>query len=116
MIINTEEQEFLDSLEKKLWTSADKLRSTLDADAAYQRALEVAQAMGWEIVAQNSRGGIIEAIDTTRLFRFKDDIVIRVVGTPEGSTIDIRSRSRLGRSDLGKNAARIREYLGRFTG
>jgi type I restriction enzyme M protein len=28
---NTEEQDFLNSLEKKLWIAADKLRSTLDA-------------------------------------------------------------------------------------
>ena len=30
-MINTEEQTFLNGLDKKLWTSADKLRSTLDA-------------------------------------------------------------------------------------
>ena len=29
--LQTEEQDFLKNLEKKLWTSADKLRSTLDA-------------------------------------------------------------------------------------
>lgn len=28
---NTEQQQFLNDLEKKLWNAADKLRSTLDA-------------------------------------------------------------------------------------
>ena len=72
--------------------------------------------MGWQIVADDDATGMIEAIDTTLLLRFKDDVVIRVVGTAEGSRVDVRSRSRVGRSDLGKNAARIREFIRRFSG
>ena len=64
--------------------------------------------------------GYVEATDTSATFRFIDDIVIRVTG-PEGadaahSMIDLRSRSRVGRSDLGANAARIRAFVERFEG
>ena len=70
--------------------------------------------MRWNIVARNSESGIIEAVATTRFFRFKDDVVVRVRPTAEGSRIDLRSRSRIGLSDLGKNAARIMEFRSRF--
>jgi uncharacterized protein (DUF1499 family) len=90
--------------------------TSLAAEAAFQRAFETAEAMGWEIVAGDPRTGIIEAVDTTTFFRFKDDIVIRVRPTATGSRVDLRSRSRIGRSDLGKNAARIVEYSEAFEG
>jgi uncharacterized protein (DUF1499 family) len=79
--------------------------------AAFERALAAARSMGWEIVAAVAGDGRIEATATTRWFRFKDDIVIRVTRQPSGSRIDVRSKSRLGRSDLGTNARRIRAYV-----
>lgn len=82
--------------------------------AAYARALAAAQAMGWEIVKQDAKAGTLEAVDTTRWFGFKDDITVRVSAAGSGSRIDVRSRSRVGRSDLGTNARRIRAYLERM--
>ena len=82
---------------------------------AFQRALRVANDMGWNVVAESATHGIIEAVDTTPLFRFKDDIVVRVRATAQGSRVDLRSRSRIGLSDLGKNAARIMAYSAAFT-
>ena len=55
--------------------------------------------------------GRIEATDTTRWFGFKDDVVVRVKPEGAGSRVDVRSLSRVGRSDVGKNASRIRAYL-----
>lgn len=81
------------------------------AEATFQRALEVAEAMGWDIVAAESADGRIEATATTFWFGFKDDVVIRIEETASGSRLDIRSKSRVGRSDVGKNAARIREFV-----
>jgi uncharacterized protein (DUF1499 family) len=78
---------------------------------AYERALEAARGQGWEIVAAVPAEGRIEATDTTRWFGFKDDIVIRVKPEGTGSRVDVRSLSRVGRSDVGKNASRIRAYL-----
>jgi len=90
------------------------IQSSLPPPAAFERARQVAEDMGWDIVAADASTGIIEAVDTTPFFRFKDDVVIRVRPSGQGSRIDLRSRSRLGRSDLGKNAARITAYEAEF--
>jgi uncharacterized protein (DUF1499 family) len=82
--------------------------------AAFARALDAATAMGWEIVAADVAAGRIEATATTPWFGFRDDIVVRVAATPAGSRIDVRSVSRVGRSDLGANAKRIRAFLARL--
>jgi uncharacterized protein (DUF1499 family) len=78
---------------------------------AFGRALEAARAQGWEIVTAAPEDGRIEATDTTRFFGFKDDIVIRVKPEGSGSRVDVRSLSRVGKSDVGKNASRVRAYL-----
>jgi len=78
---------------------------------AFDTALAAARKMGWEIVASDPPSGRIEATDTTFWFGFKDDVVIRVAAAPNGSRIDVRSLSRVGLSDVGTNAARIRKYL-----
>jgi len=77
---------------------------------AFRRALAAAAQMGWDIVARDSAEGRIEATATTTWFGFKDDVVIRVRAAAAGSRLDLRSVSRVGRSDVGANAARIRAY------
>jgi uncharacterized protein (DUF1499 family) len=67
--------------------------------------------MGWEIVATDSATGRVEATATTPWFGFKDDVVVRVRSAASGSRIDVRSVSRVGGSDIGTNAKRIRSYL-----
>jgi hypothetical protein len=78
---------------------------------AFKRALQAARDMGWEIVAADAAAGRIEATDTTFWFGFKDDVVIRVEADGAGSRVDLRSVSRVGVSDVGTNARRIRAYL-----
>jgi uncharacterized protein (DUF1499 family) len=78
---------------------------------AFARALDTAKRMGWAIVAADPVAGRIEATATTPWFGFKDDVVIRITPEPGGSRLDIRSVSRVGQSDLGANAARIRAYV-----
>jgi uncharacterized protein (DUF1499 family) len=79
-------------------------------EAAFEAALAVAQDMGWDVVAADQAAGRIEASDRTFWFGFVDDVVIRVRPTDAGSRVDVRSVSRVGVSDVGKNAARIRAY------
>ena len=55
-------------------------------------------------------------MDTTLLYGFKDDIVVRIRADAGGSVLDVRSASRVGRSDIGANAARIRKLLQRLAG
>jgi len=83
---------------------------------AFEQALAAARAMGWQIVAAEPREGRIEATDSTLWFGFKDDIVVRVTTADKHrSLVDVRSESRVGRSDVGVNAKRIRAYLRRIT-
>ena len=79
-----------------------------------QRAIDAARAMGWEVVAADAATGRIEATDTSTWFGFKDDIVIRVRPEGEGSRVDVRSVSRVGVSDLGANAKRIKGFLAKL--
>jgi uncharacterized protein (DUF1499 family) len=83
--------------------------------AAFHVALATARDMGWAIVAADSAGGRIEATATTTWFGFKDDVVVRIGPDPKGSRIDVRSESRVGGSDVGTNAARIKQYEQRLT-
>ena len=80
-------------------------------EVVFERALAAANSLGWEIVDQNLTTGRIEATDTTFWFRFKDDVVIVVTPTAQGSVLNARSLSRVGTSDVGKNAARLREFF-----
>jgi uncharacterized protein (DUF1499 family) len=67
--------------------------------------------MGWEIVDSDPARGRIEATATTPWFGFEDDVVVRVRPQGGGSRVDVRSVSRVGRSDVGTNARRIRADL-----
>jgi Protein of unknown function (DUF1499) len=81
---------------------------------AFARALAAARAMDLEIVRADEQAGRIEAVATTRWFGFKDDMVVRIAPLGAGSRIDVRSKSRVGRSDVGANARRIQEFLTRL--
>jgi uncharacterized protein (DUF1499 family) len=90
------------------------LRLPLRPDRAFERAVQTVRDMGWEIVDASPDQLRIEATDTTFWFGFKDDVVIRITPEPEGSRIDVRSLSRVGKSDVGTNAKRIRAYFRQF--
>ena len=91
------------------------LVSDIPPTQAYERARSVARQTGWKIVDENPGEGRIEATATTRWFGFKDDIVIRIAPAADnGSRVDIRSVSRVGLSDVGTNARRIRAFLKKF--
>ena len=83
-------------------------------EEAFPRALQAAKDMGWEIVAADPNSLRIEATDTTAWFGFKDDVVVRLTPSPAGCRIDVRSVSRVGKSDVGTNARRIKAYLARL--
>jgi len=85
------------------------------------RASSAIKSMGLEILPDSGRDGaqtgqsMIEAVATSTWFGFKDDFVVRITGQEDGSVrVDIRSKSRVGVSDLGANAARVREFAKRM--
>jgi uncharacterized protein (DUF1499 family) len=83
---------------------------------AFDRALAIAQDAGWEIVIADRAAGRIEATDTTFWFGFKDDVAVRLTPWGAGTRVDVRSVSRVGRSDVGTNARRIRAFLDALDG
>ncbi|WP_201549896.1 DUF1499 domain-containing protein [Psychrobacter fjordensis] len=72
---------------------------------------QAVENLGWELVDTDANEGIVEATETTAWFGFKDDIIIRVTDNDSERLVDIRSKSRVGKSDLGKNAARIHALI-----
>jgi len=83
-----------------------------DAPAdAFLRSVAAAESLGWEVLAQDSGAGTFYARDETSIFRFVDDVVVRIRPDGSGSQIDVRSKSRDGRGDLGANAKRIRAFF-----
>ena len=86
------------------------LVSALPIDQAFDRALQVAAELGWDIYHRDRNVGVIEAVDTTSIMAFKDDVVIRVRSNTRGTLLDLRSVSRVGIGDIGANARRIRAF------
>ncbi len=84
------------------------------ADTVFQTATRVVENMGWDLVAADADAGRIEATDTTFWFGFKDDVVIRIRNRSGITELDIRSKSRVGMSDIGANANRIRSFRDRL--
>lgn len=82
--------------------------------SAYEKAIATSQSLGWEIVHQDPDQLTINARETSFLFKFVDDIVIRVQPDGSGAVVDLRSKSRDGRGDLGVNAARIVAFTQAF--
>lgn len=100
--------------QKKAYPDLGPLKLAASPGAAFGKARAAAQAMGWEIVAADATTGRIAAVDTSQWFGFKDDVEVRISPEGMGSRIDVRSKSRVGRSDAGANARRIQDYLQRL--
>jgi uncharacterized protein (DUF1499 family) len=103
--------EVLAEQQKAAYPDVKTLNSTQTSEVLFVQTLAVFRDMGIEIVNENSSSGVIEGTDTTFWFGFKDDVVVRIQATASGSDVDIRSVSRVGRSDLGVNAKRINAIL-----
>ena len=91
------------------------LARTEAPDACFEKALAAAKAMPrWEVAGEDPAARRIEAVATTWLVRYRDDVSIEVRPAPGGCAVHVRSKSRLGRGDFGANAKRIRAFLGRL--
>lgn len=88
----------------------DLVSIELDASVpeAMQRVARAAEELGWTVTRNDPEAGTLEARDATAIFQFVDDVAVRVRPRANGSTVDVRSKSRDGRGDVGANAARIR--------
>ncbi len=79
-------------------------------EKVFEAAVEASKAMGWEIREADRANFEIEAVATTRLFKFKDDISVNLKYENGTTAVNVRSRSRIGKGDLGANARRIRAF------
>jgi uncharacterized protein (DUF1499 family) len=102
------------ALQQKTYPDLQTILSEMTIEEAFDRALQVATDMGWDVYHQDLNAGVIEAVDTTAIMAFKDDVVIRVRSNAQGTLLDLRSVSRVGIGDIGANAKRIRAFRQRF--
>lgn len=91
------------------------LHLSMPPDEAFTWVEKTAREMPrWQILIRDPAAHRLEGFDTTFLYGFRDDFVIQVKATDGGSVVHMRSRSRLGRVDVGVNANRIRKYFARL--
>ncbi len=111
-------QQRWESLHRSAYGDIRSVRINQPVGAVIEKANRLAKARGWEIALVSAAEGRLEATETSRLFRFKDDVVLRVRPTEngEGSIVDMRSISRVGQSDIGVNAKRIKTFLADLSG
>lgn len=83
------------------------LELSLAPNSVLEQAQQAAESLGWTVTSVDSDTLRLEAYETTSIFQFVDDIVVRIRATGGGSVVDVRSNSRVGGGDLGANAARI---------
>lgn len=102
------------SLQQAAYPELKTLTIVISANQAIKKSIDSAKQLGWHVHFVDEEGGLIEATHTSALFGFVDDIVIRVqevdVEGKNTAQIDLRSASRVGESDLGANAKRIKAF------
>jgi uncharacterized protein (DUF1499 family) len=84
---------------------------SISAEDAFETVLKTARDYGWEIVREDREKGIIEAVAETAVYHFRDYIVLRLRKDGDRMIVDMRSKSRDGKSDLGTNSLRISAFL-----
>jgi uncharacterized protein (DUF1499 family) len=80
-------------------------------EQVFDAALAAVKHMGLDVVTADKTLGLIEAYDTTTWFGFVDDVVIRIQSAEQTTMLDARSKSRVGMSDIGKNAERLNALI-----
>ncbi|MEZ5855933.1 MAG: DUF1499 domain-containing protein [Hyphomicrobiaceae bacterium] len=89
------------------------------ASEAWEIMGETLRGLRWRVVALKEprgtgRPGIYEAVDRTLILGFSDDVAVRIDGNERSARVDVRSASRYGQHDFGRNAQRVRRLLKAF--
>lgn len=75
-------------------------------------ARRAVQSLHWDIPATDDAKKEIQAVVTTKLWGFKDDVTIQIQpATPSGSWLWVRSASRVGKGDLGANTRHVMDLV-----
>lgn len=84
------------------------LRLDGSREEAFERAHAAVEGLrDTRVTYVDPDAGIIEAVSVSRVFHFVDDVIVRVRDAGNAMVVDVRSKSRDGKGDLGANAARI---------
>ena len=98
-------------LQKEAWPDIEPLIVPVSTRAAFDATMTLITKRKWRIVDARAplpgRDGHIEAIARTPIMGFRDDVVVRIRATRQGTQIDLRSASRYGYTDFGGNAGRV---------
>jgi uncharacterized protein (DUF1499 family) len=98
-------------LQKETWPDIEPLMVAVPPKAAFDSAMAIITKRKWRIVDARApapnRDGHIEAIARSPIMGFRDDVVVRIRQTREGTRVDVRSASRYGTADFGANATRV---------
>lgn len=93
------------------YSDIQPLRVAQPPDEAHALALQLVEAKGWRVLDSGYTARRIEAVATTPVMKFADDVVIEITPDGNGSRIDMRSAARSGARDFGRNAERVRGFL-----
>ena len=82
----------------------------------YDEAKSIVDDRHWRILvtrapSETDETAHIEAVATTPIFGFRQDVVIRIVPDGDGALVDMRSAARNAAHDLGADAERIRAFF-----
>lgn len=106
--------EDMEALQDAYYPDLEPLLTPLTVAESLARSEAVLREMGLEIINVDPGLGVVEATATTQWFQFKDDLIVRIRSEGGQTLIDVRSVSRVGQSDLGVNAERIRRFFQGF--
>jgi uncharacterized protein (DUF1499 family) len=111
-------QQRWEAIHREAYSDIRTVRINQPVAEVVEKAQRIAQTRGWEVAIADTTEGRVEATATTLMFGFKDDVVVRVRPSEDGkaSVVDMRSVSRVGISDLGANARRVRAFLADLSG
>ncbi len=99
-------------LQKASYPDIAPLKLPIHAGRAFELARQLAQSQPrWTVITADPADGEIEGWAATLIMGYRDDFVIRVRDDGNGAVVDMRSASRIGVSDLGANARRIKEFF-----
>ncbi len=106
------DKELVSVLQTKAFPDIRPLILSEEPKVIFGKAEAIVKVFGWDIASNDVDAGVIEATHTTFWFGFEDDVIIRIRPSEGGGTVvDVRSLSRIGGSDIGKNAQRVRAFL-----
>ena len=98
-------------LQHKAYADLAPLMTPASKEKVFEAAKAAFASMGMQLADADMAQGRIEANQTSLLYGFTDDMVVRIASAADATKVDVRSKSRVGRSDLGQNAKRIRLFL-----